>query len=372
MKKFIFAISAIILLCFSSCKDKEAAYSKSTILLEKVVSTDSNESFSEMGYQIEKRILFFPDSIFLSGNSHIVFVSQIDSSIFATDGKYIYRFDKEGKFRNRIGILGHGPMEYQNIFNSSFDTNEENVYLYVGNGKIYAFSFDGLPIHVVELESNGYIGGAYRLNDGFWAETLSYENGKSTISIVIFNNNGKKKDEIILASFDAIHSPDYYPCPIVSQQENMVYDYYSPYTSQLYNISSGGIKNALTVEGGKFSIEGDKINDMNYKTNNRNRFVEILDIQNSDDAVYLLYTINREIYAGILDKSTGNCVFNGHINNPAKGGGIKISANSDIKTWPNYVWRNYICSISYEQYSSDSSSNTNENALLLILKKNKQ
>lgn len=367
MKNYIFTISVIILLCFGSCKDNEVAYFNRTILLEKVVSTDSNESFSDMGYQVEKRMLIFPDSIFISGNSHVVFVSQVDSSIFATDGKYIFRFDKEGKFRNRIGILGHGPMEYQNIFNSSFDTNEENVYLHVGNGKIYVFSFDGLPVDVVELESDGYIGGAYRLKDGFWAETLSYENGKNTISIIIFNNNGKKRDEIILASFDAGHSPDYYPYPIVNQQGNLVYDYYSPYTSQLYNISSEGIKNALTVKGGKFSIEGDKINDMDYKTDNRNRFVEILDIHNSEDAVYLLYTIGRKVYAGILDKTSGKCVFNGHINNPVRGGGIQISENSDIKTWPHCIWRNNIYSISYEQCNGGSNSGTNENALLLIL-----
>ncbi len=369
MKNLIIIDLIIALLCLSSCNDDVVAYYNNNIFLEGVVSTNLDEDFSDMGYQIEKHMLILPDSIFLSGNSHVIYISQVDSSFFATDGKLIFRFDKDGDFRNKIGVLGHGPMEYQNIYSSSFDSNEEKAYIYAGNNTIYAYSFEGLPTNVVELESNGYVGGAYRIKDGFWAESLSYDKGKTTISIITFNNIGRKTGETVLASFDTKSAPDYYPSPIVNQQGNLDYHYYSPYTSQLYNVSSEGINSALTVEGGKFKFDGDKINDMDFKTDNRDKFIEMLDIHNSEDAIYLLYTIGRKFYAAIIDKKSGECVYNSHINNPIRGGGIVISEETEIKAWPQFVWNNNIYSILYEENCSSPVMEKDEKVFLLVLKK---
>lgn len=353
MKNWIIIEFIIVILGLSSCNDSGDAYFNNSIFLEQIVSTDLDENFSDMGYNIEKRILTLPDSVFLSGNSHVIFVSQLDSSFFTSDGKYLFRFDQQGHFKNKIGVLGHGPLEYQNIFCSSFDSNEEKVYIYAGNNIIYVYSFEGFPINVVELESNGYIGGAYRIKDGFWAESLNYNMGQMTITIITFDNNGRKIDETVLASFDAKDKPNYYPSPIVNQQGDLDYHYYSPYTSQLYNVSSEGINSILTIEGGKFTFDGEKINNMDFRTDNRDKFIELLDIHDSAHTIYLLYTIGRKVYAGIVDKRTGKCVYNNPINNPIRGGGIAISEEAGIKMWPQFTWNNKIYSIVYEENSDN-------------------
>lgn len=372
MRKIIL-FGLVLLLGLLSCKDNAVAYSNQELMLEKVVDSNIDVDFASLGYNMTAIPLNLPDSIFLSGNTHVLYVSQIDGSFFASDGKLIYKFDRDGNLTNNIGVIGHGPMEYQNIYSVSFDSEEKMAYIYAGNNTIYVYTFDGIPSEVVKLESDGYIGGAFRIKDGYWAETLNVDKGKTSISITKYNNDGKRTDDHVLTSFEANSNPDYYPSPIVNQHDGCSYNYYCPYNAKLYNISSEGIKSILTIDGGKYASTGNQINDMDFKTAHRDKFAEILDLYQSEESIFLLYTIGRKVYAGIVDKVSGKCVCNFQTGNPMRGGGLKISDNTEIKIWPQYVSRHNLYSINFSESDGNSSPDGNEDSadepVLLTLNK---
>ncbi len=358
----------IVLLFLNSCNDNAIAYTDGELQLENVVETTINEDFLTLGYNLTKVPLTLPDSVFLTGSSHVIYVSHKDSSVFVSDGKLIYRFDKEDILKNTIGNVGHGDMEYQNIFSTSLDTDEEKVYIYAGNNKMYVYTFEGTPADAVTLESDAYIGGAYRKKDGYWAEALKYDKEKAEISIVEFDNNGKQSNKHILASFEVKSHADYYPSPIVSQKEEFTYNYYCPYTAKLYSISDEGINCILTISGGKYSYNCNQLNNMEYRTNNRDRFVEILDIYSDNKTIYLLYTTNRKLFASIIYETSGRCVYNSPIDNPKRGGGMQISKGIETKTWPQYVCNNALYSICFDDSSKVTDADQVEEPNIIILK----
>ena len=369
MMKSLIVFSLTILLLLSSCTDQGLAYSDNELHLEKIVDSNLDVDLSSLGYSLTKIPLILPDSSSLSGNTHVIYVSQRDSSLFASNGKHIYRFGKNGILKNKIGIIGQGPVEYQNIFSATFDSEEKMAYIYAGNNKINVYTFDGIPCKSVELQSNGYIGGAYRIKEGYWAESLDYNEDTTTISLIRFDNNGKKTDEHIITSFESKYGPDYYPSPIVYQYDNLQYSYYCPYNSQLYNVGHKEIKGVLSIDGGKYAFTDNQINDMDYRSSNRDKFVEILDIYQNDASIFILYTIDRKIYGGIVDKTSGKCVLNFQTGNPIRGGGVRIDKKAEIKTWPQYVDSHNIYSICFCESENLSDYSDTEESLLLILNK---
>lgn len=369
MKKIFSSTLSLLMLFLTNCKEKEIVYTDGILDIEGMISINKNATLSELGYTSIATPLNMPENVFLPGNSYVVFSSPSDSLIFISGGNKIYVFDYEGNIKNTIGKIGHGDMEYLNIYSVSFDSNERKAYIYDGHRRIYIYSFRGEPVAVINLQSDAYIVGAYRKDDGYWAEAMTQSSDSVTISLIKFDNIGSKKASHKLISFPSKKSPDYYPVPIVRQETGFNYSYYCQYTSKMYRISNEGVKEILNIDGGEYTFKENQINDMDYRTNNRGRFVEILDIINDQNTIYLLYVLNQSPYASIIDKKSGKCLFNSRISNPVRGGGLQISDQDIARIWPQYILSDIIYSIYFNNCEMKSEINQTDYPFLIQLKK---
>lgn len=145
MKSTNYIASLLMLLCAFSFYTCKQSGTDSILSLEDVINHQVGDNLSEIGYNVDVINLEAADSSLLPGNAHIVYISQ-NKDIYVSDGKQIYRFDKSGDFKNTIGRIGQGPMEYQAIHNVSFTDNDENVCIYVGNNVLLIYTVDGLPL----------------------------------------------------------------------------------------------------------------------------------------------------------------------------------------------------------------------------------
>lgn len=77
-----------------------------------------------------------------------------DSLIFIRDAnEKLFVFDLNGKFRNMIGVMGNGPLEYASL--SDFYVNCQKKFVCILDrikGKIYRYTFDGQYIEEFDCD----------------------------------------------------------------------------------------------------------------------------------------------------------------------------------------------------------------------------
>lgn len=329
----IIAISIIIILCSCTSPNNNTFLEKDIITLGTNTIKDQSLSISEMGYNINIVPLETSDSCLLKGNAHIIYVSQSD--IFISDSKKIYRFGKDGKFKNTIGIIGNGPMEHNVIYYTSFDSDKDLLYIYDGHKKIITWDFSGIPISETFIESTGYIPIIFRSGNKFYAEKRAYcKNGDLIISLLRLDNNAQKMDSIKISEVKGIAETNYYPASIISKNTDDYY-YINPYDLSLYRIKDESITTMYKFNFDDRIPDFHQLGNMEYRKQNGEDFIEILDIVPTIDRIFLLYHTGNNVYAYIIDRTSGKILFHRQIKNPHKGGGLELYKESGIYIWPH-------------------------------------
>jgi len=340
---FLAATTIITFLCSCSNRHKDAFFKEKIVTIEMNTLQEKGLSISEIGYDINIIPLETTDSCLLKGNAHIIYASQHD--IFISDGKIIFRFDNDGKFKNTIGIVGNGPMEHNAIFSASVDSKQNLVYIYNGNKKIITWDFSGKPVSETFIQTQDYIPSVFQLGDEFYTEERAWSTDKNMqILLTRFNMNGKRKESIKILDLNGITETDYYPASIISQKTDGYY-YFNPYVSSLYRITNDTITVEYKFDFGNMNADQHQLGNMDYRKQHSEEYIEILDVMISSDNIFLLYHLGNNIYSYVRNRENGDVLFHSDIINPRKGGGLKLCAESELCVWPHFSKNNDLYSL---------------------------
>lgn len=327
--------------CSNGCED--AFFKENLVAIEMNTLQDKNLSISEIGYDINIIPLETTDSCLLKGNAHIIYVSQQD--VFISDGKIIFRFGNDGKFKNTIGIVGNGPMEHNAIFSASVDSKQNLVHIYNGYKKIITWDFSGKPVSETSIQTQDYIPSIFQLGDEFYAEERAYSKDENMqILLTRFDMKGKKKESKKILELNGVTETNYYPASIISQKTDS-YNYFNPYSSSLYRITNDTIQVEYKFDFGNMNIDKRQLGNMDYRKQHSGEYIEILDIIISSDSIFLLYHNGNNICSYVRNRVTGDVLLHSVIINPRKGGGLKLCAESELCVWPHFSKNNTLYSL---------------------------
>lgn len=335
VKGFIYLAGLVAPMMFCSCVNSNLkVYDDGAIEMNSLMSGNVVASFESMGYEPAFVALETSEGSLLPNNSHVAYAT--DSDAFIVGQNRIYRFAIDGNFKNMVGSIGPGPMEYSQIHCLSFNEKDSIVYIYDGSRRMSLWTMDNRPIKQIVLDTDGYISMAYALQDGYWAEERNSMDGTVSYGIVWFDADGRQNVRKELFSFSDKEEASYFTAPIVKQISDNSYFYYDAFSCAGYEITGDNVNKVVTVNYGDFGADREKLNDMAYREQNRDKFSEILDF-NYDGKKIILLTVKGYIFkASIVDMASGYSLFCHSINNPRRGGGIEIWNGSEQYIWPSY------------------------------------
>lgn len=335
IKKYIHLAGLAVSMMFCSCVNSNLkVYDDGVLEMNSLMGCNIEASFESMGYEPVFVELETSGASLLPNNSHVAYAT--DSDVFIIGQNRIYRFAIDGSFKNMVGSIGQGPMEYSQIHCISFNEKDSHVYIYDGGRRMLLWTMDNRPIKQVDLVTDSYISMAYALPDGYWAEERNLIDGKVSYGIVWFDANGHQTAKKELFSFHDVEAASYFTAPIVKQISDNCYFYYDAFSCAGYEITGHKVNKLVTINYGDFGAEREKLNNMAYREQNRDKFSEVLDFNYDDNKIILLTVKGRTFKASIVDIASGYSLFCHNINNPRRGGGVEIWNGSKQYIWPSY------------------------------------
>ena len=310
--------------------------------LEYVLDNTDDSNWKSIGYQFHPLVLETNDSCLLPQNSHIIYVSSND--IYITGNHIIYRFGIDGKFKNRIGQIGQGPMEHKYIYSVSIDEPTSSVHIFDGNKRIIVWTCDGQPVKEILLNSENSISALKYLQNIYIAEERIFKENKANICISFIDSLGNEQRREEVFSPRSTEEWTYFPVPIIQQNRNELL-YFSPFSNSLASITKDSITEKYRFNLGKYTPDANKINDADYRIQTGKGLTEVLDIIDGDGQIFILAHKGMTLFAIIIDKSTGENILSSTITDPRRGGGIALTDDSNIRLWPHYEQQNSIYSI---------------------------
>lgn len=334
IKKYIYLAGLAVAMMFCSCVNSDVrVYDDGVLEMNSLMGCNIEASFESMGYEPVFIELETSDESLLPNNSHVACAT--DSDAFIIGQNRIYRFAIDGSFKNMVGSIGHGPMEHSQIHCISFNEKDSRVYIYDGGRRMLLWTMDNRPLKQVNLVTDGYISMAYALPDGYWAEERNSIDGKVSYGIVWFDADGRQTARKELFSFHDKEAASYYTAPIVKQISDDCYFYYDAFSCAGYEITGHNVNKVVTIDYGDFGAEREKLNDMAYREQNRDKFSEVLDFNYDGNTIVLLTVKGKTFKASIVDMASGYSLFCHNINNPRRGG-VEIWNGSKQYIWPSY------------------------------------
>lgn len=113
----------------------------------------------------DKINLAFSDSTLIPAYSNIL-IADDNIIVFSQRTNEIFRFDKEGNFKNLIGKRGNGPGEFQEMNDIIMSPNNKKVIELLDNKSIHKYSIDGEFLSKKEFEFPAFSFVAH--NDCYW------------------------------------------------------------------------------------------------------------------------------------------------------------------------------------------------------------
>jgi hypothetical protein len=310
-------------------------------------SCTNNENKTSIGSEdinVATVVIKIPEDISASRIDLSTFISEIDfialetskestigaiNKVLSDEGSYIihdkdnhaiFRFDEEGKFLNRIGVIGRGPQEYTDSWDVSLDrTNKEVSVLDLEGRKIIRYKYDGSFVGSKKMK-------------------FLYKQHEYTATGFVFNTRGSynnatpEVDGFCLAFSDENHSITGQALPHIKDIKNSftsenplrkfsdrIY-YYHPFKNEIFQILNDQAYSAFRFDFGKLgwdsSIDTDELNNQEIRElmNTHNYFYGSYVI--SEDYLFFLHYTDRNWPASYVyySLSTGAMKYGSHFN----------------------------------------------------------
>ena len=329
----------LVTLLFTSChqhvQKEETSDPEVTIDLEKQLAATKDVSLSNIADSVSYVFLETNEHALLPNVSSLVYIDT--SEIFVRGGDYVYHFSADGKFLNRIGAVGMGPMEYPSLKFVSVDSENKKLLLLSQGGDVFFYDYTGKFIKRVHLE--GEVGSLHAISGGvFVSEIRDYTNGFSS-ELVKFDTGGKILQEFPLEEDKEKVKRSMYSTSIIYQSGNDI-RYKSPYNDTLFTYNMSNLVVSYIFYLGKYSPSRELIEDVSKKSDLYANYVQIVDITESEQYYFLITIMDGKLHGVVIDKDNSSLVFNKEIKSPKNGGGIKNDIDNTGYFWPMLSFAN--------------------------------
>ena len=300
------------------------------IELEGQIGDRQKSKLSDIADSISYIFLETDSNVLLPNISTIVYLDSLD--IFIRGGNYVYRFSREGRFVNRLGAVGLGPEEYPNLKDVSVDVFNRRLLLLTQSSYIYTYGYEGKLINKLKL--GGEIGAMTSLDDGtFVCEVRSYSDQDYMSSLVQFDQDGKIMRQVEMGN-DNIGFNRSLQTVSIMYNINEGVGFKSLYNDTLYIYDGQRLSLHKTLHLGKFSPSRDLIENVEKKVELLSNYVQIIDIVESDQYLFLLVIMNKGLNGIVVDKLNNRVIYNQEIESPKIGGGIVNDFHDNSRFWP--------------------------------------
>lgn len=322
-----------ILFMVCGCNNREGIKDNS-LDIESVLLSDREIPLSDLCDSLSYIPLQTTDASLLGGNAYVLYSDQTD--IFISSDNYIYRFDTNGYFKNKIGQKGNGPGEYSILYSKIVDPNKQYLIYYLGNKKVQLWGYDGTFLNEFSLDIDGEITSLCMLEGKFFVcEKRQYTKKGFNSSICILNLKGKLLKSYNIQNDTETVKRDMYTVPIVYSYMDGIVKYKGLYDSDLYICQKDTCIKEWELFLGKFFPDREHVENMNMRKSLHDEFAQLVDIKESENYFYLLIVHAYSLRGIVFSKKDRNMIFNQVINMPQRGGGIR---NDDIGNfWPSFV-----------------------------------
>jgi len=241
----------VLVSCNINPPDAVTTYSSGNTIAVNLDST-SEPSFFEFFSGVEIIPLETNPSSVIKDVSKVIICSE-RCYIMDSDQGLLFIFDLNGKYLCKINRKGSGPGEYSLLYDFHINTNNGNIELLDGRGKIIILSSEleyltsvSLPVRAV----HNFI----RLNND---------------TLVLYSNSGEKKiyfyslkDECIISSdFQSVPLADFMPrsnmSSLIQTPDRTVF--FVPYSNSIFDLSKGTVERYLEWDFGKYNFSLDEL-----------------------------------------------------------------------------------------------------------------
>ncbi len=308
---------------------------KHNIHLESQIKKDLSCKLSDIAVSVSFTVLETNPDCLLPNNSHIIALTYHD--IFIWGQKYIYRFNRNGNFENIIGSVGKGPHEYNNIWATDIDTVNKYVLIldYIGN--VFIYNFEGQFVDKIHPTKNEIRQIKVYGNNSFICETRNYKEGLYSY-ISVFSYTGKLIHKELLESDKLQFKIDMLISSIMYHSDQVI-KFKTPYNDTIYQYNNDHISVSRVIGLGKLAPGRDIIENMNNKHILYLKYVNIVDIIESDDYLFMLVVYKAKLHSIVVRKADNSLVCNMLSGNPKNGGGIEDDITRSVPFWPNVCYK---------------------------------
>lgn len=230
--------------------------------------------------------------------SEYIFIADIYTGSF-------YRFDKRGKFLNRIGRSGQGPGEYSQALCFSVDDINKQVYLIDSFvKKILVYSYEGKYLQTIPLEAPTYM--FVKNKDLFYYYDINYLHSKYELYQTDLKGKVIKRSQ----TTDKQKNNFSLQMPFFYQYNGNLY-YKNTASETIWEIDSSlNKKPAYKIDLGKyekdknergFEIQGNKIRSINKRNS-----ITLSDFAETDKYIFISFSLGNEDCMAIYDKKKSN------------------------------------------------------------------
>jgi hypothetical protein len=358
----------VILPFFCSCHKTEVEkrktdFQKGFIDIEGQIKSEKRIKLSRIADSISYVFLETKDECLLSNTNSIIHIDSQDIFIYSDNN--IYRFSNSGLFLNKIGNRGMGPEEYSSYKYSDVDSDNKLLLLLSQNNALYFYNYEGMFIKKIKLDGEIKAIKCFG-NKSFTCEKSNYSDGYCS-TIAQYDYEGKLLNQSIIEKDKSNFERSLYTSSIMYHYNNTI-KYKSLYNDTLYQYCSDKISKNLILSLGKYSPKREYIEDVNKKEKLLMQYIQIVHIIESQQYLFVLAIKGKKIRSLIIDKTTGDLVFNKDIDNPKKGGGIANDINGKGYFYPMIFFdRNKLAQIIYPNNIQMNDVDENSNPVIQII-----
>lgn len=241
-------LCASSLACVFSCSNSGRSYDLSgidstTVVVEICESGEKELLYSSVYSGVEYVTLESKEESVVGNIEKLEITKDSDYVVFDRANGKILRFGSDGRFLNRIGMMGHSKKEYISPEQMCYDEYSDNVVVYDGAKKcLLHYSLNGVLVHTTPLHK--YIADFAVLDKAKIAVCANYRDvlkkGQTAYNLEIIDEDGN-----ILKQYDpySIDKEKYHPSPtnIFKRCDDklLFHKYYSPI---VYSLADDGIK----------------------------------------------------------------------------------------------------------------------------------
>jgi hypothetical protein len=242
MKREIYIFTALLYVLFS-CTEKDVPNNAEKISIDfnNIQSIDLSDT---------DKIKIIPlQTTDVALLSLIQSVDIVDDRIIVFDGNNVFVFDEKGKYLHKIGRVGHGPGEYQDITNIFIE--DQNICLFdFGAQKVLIYDKNGQYISSQALDRNNSVTVIYPVDRHEYIAKNSYRGNNNKVSSLSFWDSTFNKIRDInglylsSGSFDANY--------LYSYEHNILY--WEFLNDTIFSIQNNKIIPKYVVDFSKYAI----------------------------------------------------------------------------------------------------------------------